>query len=85
MRVRVERHGGFAGIPRTWTTDGVRDALVEACPWSVAPQVGPVDGFSYRITAGERAVTLTESQVKGPWRVLVDHVIAHDDGAQTQK
>ncbi|MEW1806069.1 protealysin inhibitor emfourin [Arthrobacter sp. SLBN-53] len=45
MKIKVERTGGTAAVPRVWTVDARTDAalsqwqpLVEACPWDAVPR-----------------------------------------------
>ncbi len=82
--VRVIRSGGFAGLRRQWQVEATSDGeaqqwwpLVEACPWDAAPGECVADGFVYEVTANERAATLPEQQIDGPWRTLVDAVVGN--------
>ncbi|KZE88968.1 hypothetical protein AVP41_01759 [Microbacterium sp. TNHR37B] len=93
VSIAVERTGGIAGLVRRWTVDGTRDqddrwaALVAACPW---PDAGSAtsgiavgaDRFCWSLTAMQdgdtRHVELSESELEGPWRTLVDAVRAAD-------
>ena len=82
--VQVTRTGGFAGLRRQWqvearSEDEAREwwPLVEACPWDATPGDGYPDGFVYEVRANERAAPLPKQQVDGPWRNLVDAVVAH--------
>ncbi|WP_411700698.1 protealysin inhibitor emfourin [Conyzicola sp.] len=83
----VVRTGGFAGLRREWRT-GTADApdvdwatLIGACPWKDA--VKPADPrardqFVWRLEASGRArayrATLSDGQLTGAWRSLVDEV-----------
>ena len=80
--VRVIRTGGFAGLRRQWEVEATSEdeaqawwPLVEACPWDDTPDDGHPDGFVYELHANERAATLPEQQVDGPWRDLVEAVV----------
>lgn len=81
MKITVQRSGGIAGMKRVWTVQALTPddrnqwwPLVEACPWDEQPSGGAPqpDRFIYRIRAGERRATLTEQDLVGPWRILVD-------------
>lgn len=82
--VQVIRTGGFAGLRRQWQVEATSEdearawwPLVEACPWDATPGGGYPDGFVYEVRANERAATLPEQQIDGPWRNLVDAVVNH--------
>ncbi len=76
------RTGGFAGIRTGWeiALDEIPDAdqwmsLVDACPWdSAGLGSSGNDLFVYQFQAGPRSTTLTETDVRGPWRELVDRI-----------
>lgn len=82
MKITVTRSGGFAGLSRTWSIvvddqpdseDWVR--LIDSLPWGVEAKSAPQpDRFSYRIQCSHRRVTLSEHNVEGPWRELVDRI-----------
>jgi hypothetical protein len=81
VKITVQRSGGIAGMERVWSVQAVtRDdrnqwqPLVEACPWDELPSMNTAqpDRFVYRIRAGERRATLSEQDLIGPWRILVD-------------
>ncbi len=80
--VRVTRTGGFAGLRRQWEVEATSEdeaqalwPLVEACPWDAEPGECRPDGFVYEVRANDRAATLPEQQIDGPWRDLVDAVV----------
>lgn len=80
--VQVTRTGGFAGLSRHWQVEARSEdeaqawwPLVEACPWDVTPDDCRPDGFVYEVRANDRAATLPEQNVDGPWRALVDAVV----------
>ncbi len=87
VAVTVVRSGGFAGLTRRWGIDAApADAdpwisLIEQCPWDddAAMSVG-ADRFSWSVRAtvpgAERRADLSEAQVDGPWRALIDAVRA---------
>lgn len=85
----MTRTGGFAGLRRQWdvaadTDDEARTwwPLVEACPWDADPGECTPDGFVYEVSArdgaNDRAATVPEQDLDGPWRVLVDAVRSAD-------
>ncbi len=94
VRVRVVRTGGFAGLTRVWTAEPAPPEaprwveLIEECPWDAAASASvPVgaDRFSWRISARcadapSRRAELSDAELDGPWRHLVDEVRAFDDG-----
>lgn len=83
MKITVERSGGMAALTRVWTVLAVTSSdksrwqpLVEACPWDAVDDPRQTDGqpdrFMYSIRAGQHRATLPETEVTGPWRVLVE-------------
>jgi hypothetical protein len=83
--LHVVRTGGFAGLQREWRVSSTDDpgvdwpALIEACPWKKRyPPAVARDRFVWRIDASaprrNRSATLPESELTGPWRVLVERV-----------
>jgi hypothetical protein len=85
--VHVVRSGGFAGLRREWTAAPEPDeasawiALIEDCPWDAATGSAPptgADRFQWAINArcsdAERTARLGDTDVRGPWRALVDAV-----------
>jgi hypothetical protein len=85
LAISVVRTGGFAAVRRTWSIEpreGERAPwrhLVEACPWDAPPADDDGrDRFVWRIevviAADERAATIGERHLAGPWRELVDRV-----------
>ncbi|MET1045019.1 MAG: protealysin inhibitor emfourin [Microbacteriaceae bacterium] len=90
MKVIVSRSGGFAGLRATWEVqvdeqpDAPRwSAFLQDLPWDDVPSAPPTpDRYVYRIRCESHDVVLTEPQVQGPWRELVDRVRAANDGAR---
>lgn len=88
MNVTVTRMGGIAGIPATWEVhvEDQPDAeawhqLLQRLPWEQLPSIRSSqpfepDRFSYRISCPPHAVVLSEPQVDGPWRELIDRIRA---------
>lgn len=85
--VRVVRSGGFAGMRKEWTAEPAHDqasvwiTLIEDCPWDAAshtPRPDGADRFVWVIEAtcqrDERSVRLSDGEMHGPWRALVDAV-----------
>lgn len=84
--VVVVRSGGIAGLTKQWRTEPEPERrpqwrkLVESCPWDATPPASDgADRFHWRIEVleGESAVhraQLSDGQVAGPWRALVDEV-----------
>lgn len=83
--IAVVRTGGIAGIRRQWRveveTPEADDwiTLIDSCPWDQEADTRPgADRFVWRIrarTPSERHEReLTDSEVDGPWRALVDAV-----------
>ncbi|MDF2666777.1 MAG: repeat, subfamily [Microbacterium sp.] len=84
--ILVVRSGGIAGLSKQWRAEPDPDRaphwreLVESCPWDAppAPAAG-ADRYQWRIEVhrGDTAVhraRLSDAQVEGPWRSLVDEV-----------
>ncbi|NUS43138.1 MAG: hypothetical protein HOQ24_05550 [Mycobacteriaceae bacterium] len=93
VRVTVARSGGVAGMSRTWTLDSADApdperfaALVAACPWHAAGTAAAFeadpDRFAYRITVDGHVVDVTEAEVGGPWRDLLDYLRRHHGPSQ---
>ena len=86
MVIVVVRSGGIAGLSKQWRTEPAPDhrphwrRLVESCPWDAVPAASPgADRYQWRIEVDEgdaatRRAQLSDGQVEGPWRVLVDEV-----------
>ena len=84
--VHVIRSGGFAGLKREWTVMAGADeqsvwvALLEECPWDDVAGTDPrgADRFVWLIDArfdrAERTARLSDDDLHGPWRALVDAV-----------
>lgn len=85
--VTVTRTGGIAGMRRIWRAEAGEDqarpwiALIEECPWDAARLGGFVKGadrFMWAVDArcgkDERQAELADSDVRGPWRELIDAV-----------
>ncbi|WP_406449921.1 hypothetical protein OG782_11410 [Streptomyces sp. NBC_00876] len=84
MRIKVSRTGGFAGIARhrEIDTSGRADAHTwEALAASAladardTPPTGVPDGFSYRITVGDRTVHCADPRLTDAQRALVSRVL----------
>lgn len=89
--VTVTRSGGIAGIRRSWRAEAGEEeasrwiARIEECPWD-AVRLGRVQGadrFMWAVDArcgeDERQAELADSDVRGPWRELIDAV--REEGA----
>lgn len=83
--IAVVRSGGIAGIRRQWRVEAeVPDAddwisLIDSCPWDQeTPSAAGADRFVWIIRARtpteQRERELSDSEVDGPWRALVDAV-----------
>lgn len=84
--VVVVRSGGIAGLSKQWRAEAEPEraphwrTLVESCPWDAALPAPPgADRYQWRIEVieGDTAVhraRLSDGQVQGPWRTLVDEV-----------
>ncbi|WP_166872109.1 MULTISPECIES: protealysin inhibitor emfourin [unclassified Salinibacterium] len=87
MKVIVVRTGGFAGLRATWELqvddqpDAPRwSAFLHDLPWDDVPPAPQLpDRYIYRIRCEPHEVVLTEPQVQGPWRELVDRVRAANE------
>lgn len=81
MKVFVVRSGGFAGLERRGEADTSGDPvlrdLVDQIDLTALPaRRTPVpDQFVYEITIGDATVEAGESQLTGPLRALVHHVL----------
>lgn len=86
MKVNVVRTGGFAGLTQGWEVRVDEqpnaqewESLVDSCPWDNPELCKPgADRFVYEVSAGQRSATLSEQDVQGPWRELVEKV--REDG-----
>jgi hypothetical protein len=81
MKVIVSRSGGMAGIRLTWEVRVEEQPdpktwaeFLNSLPWDDVTDTP--DRFSYRIRCAPHEVVLSEPQVKGPWRDLVNRVRA---------
>ncbi|NQX26766.1 hypothetical protein HQQ81_05300 [Microbacteriaceae bacterium VKM Ac-2854] len=83
MDVIVSRSGGFAGLRRTWRVELDQQPdepawldLIDELPWNAAPTDQPAhaDRFVYEIRVSTHHVRISETQLSGPWRELVDRV-----------
>lgn len=83
--IAVVRSGGIAGIRRQWRVEAeAPDAddwitLIDSCPWDQeADDTTGADRFVWSIRARtpseRRERDLSDSEVDGPWRALVDAV-----------
>lgn len=82
----VVRSGGIAGLSKQWRAEPDPERaphwreLVDSCPWDAPPaQASGADRYQWRIEVrrGDAAVhqaRLTDGQIAGPWRMLVDEV-----------
>ena len=83
MKVIVVRSGGFAGLERRGEAETTGDPVlrdlvgqVDLTALPAGPDPGPApDQFVYEITIGDTTVEAGESQVTGPLRALVHHVL----------
>jgi hypothetical protein len=82
VRVAVTRSGGFAGMVRRAEIDSadhpavaglIDDVRLDEVP---APR-GEPDRFVYDIEIGDRSAQVGESDLHGPLRALVDHVMTY--------
>lgn len=85
VAVAVVRSGGIAGIRRRWGVEpspsdaGEWIALIDRCPWGDAsPEAKGADRFVWSIRVRtptlRRTRELSDSELAGPWRELVDAV-----------
>ncbi len=85
VTIAVVRSGGVAGIRRRWEVEppqpdvNVWISLIERCPWAEPKEHPPgADRYVWSIRARtpqiERERELTDSELTGPWRELVDAV-----------
>jgi len=88
VTVAVTRTGGMAGLRREWRAEPPEDeastwqSLIERCPWNerTAADAAPgADRYQWRIRARcadepEQEAELSEDEVVGAWRELVDAV-----------
>jgi hypothetical protein len=80
VKVIVVRSGGFAGLERRGEGDTSGDpllrSLVERIDLTALTGTLPVpDQFVYEITIGDHTAEAGESQLTGPLRELVQHVL----------
>ncbi|MGP3632370.1 protealysin inhibitor emfourin [Streptomyces sp. 24-1644] len=84
MRIQVSRTGGFAGIARHREVD--TSGLPDAPEWEALatsalgtgrsrPATGVPDGFSYRITVGDRTVHCADPELTEAQRTLISRVL----------
>ncbi|WP_406097104.1 protealysin inhibitor emfourin [Streptomyces sp. NBC_01013] len=84
MRIQVSRTGGFAGIARHREID--TSGRADAHEWEAlaesaltdggdSPPPGVPDGFSYRITVGDRSVHCADPRLTDAQRALVSRVL----------
>jgi hypothetical protein len=89
MKVTVSRSGGVAGLQVSWEVqvddqpDPSRWAhFLNELPWDQVEGTEPQpDRYVYRIRVEPHEVVLSEPQVSGPWRELVDRVRTANDRA----
>ena len=81
MKVTVTRHGGFAGITRTWTVDidELADAadwheLIDSLPWGSRDGAPQPDRFVYAVDCNRRSAVIPEEHLTDDWRRLIDLV-----------
>lgn len=87
MKVIVSRSGGVTGIRVTWEVrvDDQPDPskwaqFLQELPWDSVDDSEPQpDRYMYRIRFAPHEVVLSEPQVAGPWRELVDRVRMAND------
>jgi hypothetical protein len=79
--ITVARSGGFAGLRREWSIEVSAPqeadrwrAIVEACPWDDVPAGSTPDGFVYDLRVADHEAVVSERELDGPWRLLVDEV-----------
>ncbi|WP_026341772.1 protealysin inhibitor emfourin [Actinomadura atramentaria] len=80
MKVRVVRSGGFAGVERHGESDSDRDpvlaGLVGRVDLGALPPPGRIpDQYQYDIEIDGVGATVGETQLSGPLRELVHHVL----------
>jgi hypothetical protein len=83
VKVAVTRSGGFAGLVRRAEVDSadhpavadlINDVRLDEVPSE--PKREP-DRFVYEIKIGDRSAQIGESDLHGPLRELVHHVMSH--------
>ena len=81
MKVVVIRSGGFAGLERRGEADTSGDPVlrdlvnqVDLTALPTRPSPAP-DRFVYEITIGDTTAEAGETQLTGPLRALVSHVL----------
>lgn len=85
VEVTVVRSGGFAGLTREWSVAPGPDQraawieLVDRCPWEQEPdEPEGADRYMWTVVATldlrPRTAELSEHQVRGAWRDLIDAV-----------
>jgi hypothetical protein len=83
VKVAVTRSGGFAGMVRRAEVDSadhpavaglINDVRLDEVP---AEPTREPDRFVYDIQIGDRSAQIGESDLHGPLRELVDHVMTH--------
>jgi hypothetical protein len=80
--VAVTRSGGFAGMVRRAEIDSADHpavaGLIDDVRLDEVPEpTGQPDRFVYDIQIGDRSAQVGESDLQGPLRALVDHVMTH--------
>ena len=97
VAVTVSRSGGIAGMTRRWAVQAPPAdpdrwrALVAECPWDQAGEgTDPgADRFAWTVRATlrhtSRRAELTETDVSGPWRALIDAVRAASASADPSR
>lgn len=95
VAVTVTRTGGFAGLRRAWHAEADTAeapqwiSLIDGCPWNdVEPEPATgADRFAWHVDAryGEsaRQAALSDPDVQGPWRELIDAVRAAQQARTT--
>jgi hypothetical protein len=82
VRVAVTRSGGFAGLIRRAEVDSADHpavaGLIDNVRLDEVPEPKPQpDRFVYEIQIGDHSAQVAESDLRGPLRELVDHVMTH--------
>lgn len=86
MLVVVVRTGGIAGMRREWRAEREGEEatalleLIHQCPWDqTGSEPDGADRYQWHVTARCRSkdeldAALSETDVDGPWRALIDEV-----------
>ncbi|MEE9096907.1 hypothetical protein [Pseudarthrobacter phenanthrenivorans] len=72
MKIKVERTGGTAAVPRVWSVDARTDAalsqwrpLVEACPWDAVPRTPRAAAAAFEAPQPDRFIySITAGQLR---------------------